>query len=216
MCAHKSRTAAFTNRGLHFGNLWEVFSYKKKQRITLISDLELCYWLLFLEFDCIVRGYEIRPPGKIVSDPKPHKLFVQAEVSRTEGAAWHLLFPNENFKNERSYLDALAISASYDVELKVYTRSDIVPHKYKIFPLLKVVSCLAAGKGSHAPYDYLDHFRAYAKKMGSGVLIDFYIYFYDCESALINYAVAELFSLGELKITLAPNFFSENTEWVYP
>ncbi|WP_146749637.1 MULTISPECIES: hypothetical protein [unclassified Pseudomonas] len=215
MGVSKSRTSYFTNRGLHFGNLWEVYSYKKKQRIQIINDFELCYWLLFLEFEPAIKGFEIRPPGRVVAHPKPHKLYLNAETSSSNGQGWDLLFNNSDYGGDSRFRDASIAAREYGADVRVVTLEDVVPLKYKVFPLLRVVSCLAIGDNDYSTFYHLGCFRAYAKKRGSGHLVDFYTHFSDVETSLIHKAVAELFALGELTVELAPDFFCELSEWVY-
>ncbi|MGF6362105.1 hypothetical protein ABH907_003769 [Pseudomonas frederiksbergensis] len=208
-----SKTSHFTNRGSHFGNEWRVFSHKAKEHLTLFSDIELCYWLLFLEFDRSVHSFSLHPPARMVLNPSPRKLHLTAELMLKNGELeWHLLCGSNQVESGAT-ADASALALKNDVRLKIFTPEVMVPVKYKICSLLKAAACLSAGKHYTLPPTLMSNLHYYLgqKQQGSlGSLID---YFQDYDVSLVLYGVVRLFAEGILDVEIAPYFFSRCTRW---
>lgn len=216
MALHKSKTSCLTSRGQHFGNVWNVYSYKTKKHYSLASDIELCYWLLFLEFDRSVKTFELHPLPRIGFEPRPWKLAFTAELILRDGCLeWHLLSTPASLEKNKVIIEAERLAANNCAKVKVFTENDIIPLKYKVVPLLKVASCLSAGKSCALPFSLFHDVRSFTRNSGSGAVGDIVREFGDYDISMILYVIAKMFADGDLHVEIAPIFFAHETRWQF-
>lgn len=213
--ARRSRTSVMTNRGQHFGNAWSVFSYKNQNHYKLTSDVELAHWLLFLEFDQIVRSFELFPPPRLIVDPRPRKIQLNAEVALLDGTLeWHKVVPLDIQESDGG-LSVLAKHARESgANLRVFSVEQMVPLKYKIMPLLRVSACLAAGKGITLPYNLAQEVSEFIRKNLRGCIGEFLEEFSSYDPSIVCYVFAKMYADGVISVELNPHFFAVDTEWV--
>lgn len=210
----KSKTSYFTNRGLYFGNEWHIYSYKNNKHYRLVSDVELCYWLIFLEFNIDVKTYELHPTARLSFDPRPEKIAFTAELMLCDGSIeWDLLFSEINEKSNRLIKLGKKLADHYKVDLRIISLNEIIPVKYKISPLLKVAACLSAGKEISLPFSLISELISFTKEAKQGTFGDIIQNFIEYENSLVQYAIAKLFADGYLKVSYGRNFFAHDTEW---
>lgn len=192
-----------------------MFSHKAKEHLTLVSDIELCYWLLFLEFDPNVFSFSLHPPARIVLNPRPRKLHLTAELMLKNGELeWHLLCSSHQVESSAT-ADARALALENDVKLKIFTPEVIVPVKYKICSLLKVAACLSAGKHYSVPPLLISQLHTYSVRNQKGNMGDLIDDFQNYDVSLVLYGVAKLFAEGILDVEVAPYFFSRDARWIH-
>ena len=214
MVRRNSKVSNFTNRGQHFGNSWVVYSHKARRSLTIVNDIELCYWLTFLEFQPDVLKFNLHPAFRILPTKTPRKILLTSEATLVDGALeWHLLYSPEKINFD--YLAELREHAnSCGATLREFTPATIIPHKYKVMPLLKVCACLAAGKEYSLPPEIVSKAQFYIRQRVRGRMSDLYEQLRDFDTATVHYLVARMFVEGRLKVELSPYFFSPSTEWV--
>lgn len=214
MAVKISKTYALTNRGKHFGNAWSVYSYKTKKHYKLTSDVEFAHWLLFLEFDQKVRDFELYPPARLLIHPRPHKVQLNAEVSLSDGSLeWHKIIPLDHQETDTVVLDLKKLAQDQGVKLRVFSLEQIVPLKYKIMPLLRVLACLTGGKYLTAPYNLSQDVSAYVRTNIKGSLGGFLEHFSGHDPSVLHYFFAKLYAEGVISVELNPYFFAADTGW---
>ncbi|WP_460156806.1 hypothetical protein [Pseudomonas sp. S2_H10] len=208
-----SRTHNFTNRGKHFGNIWASFSFKSKCDVEVRSDIELGYWLLYLEFDPSIARYELHPLARVISCPQPRKVSLTAEVMTQNGdLEWHMLCSTQQFGplllNElEKYADLIG------VKLRLFRAEDIEPRKAHIVPLLKACACLSAWHTVEISYEAYHGLIAFVRKHKRGCLRDLFQFNDEESDSLACFLIARLYSEGIIKVEVLPGFFDRAAGW---
>lgn len=214
MSNKSSKTSSFTNRGQVFGSAWSVFSYKTNSHYRLTSDVELAHWLLFLEFDQRVRTFDLYPPPRLILNPRPHQLQLNAEVAlRDGGLEWHKVATLDILERNTS-IDALReFSKKNGVQFRIFTAEQIIPLKYKIMQLLRISACLSAAKNIVLPFNLEDEVRQYAVLRGTGCLGDILKNFKSHDSSAVCYLFSKMYADAFISVELSPHFFGIETKW---
>lgn len=214
MSTKKSKTASFTNRGQVFGNAWSVFSYKTNTHYRITSDIELAHWLLFLEFDPRVKAFELYPAPRLILDPRPHQLQLNAEVALADGGLeWHKVASLDILERTTSINELKKYAEQCGVKFCTFTVEQIIPLKYKIMPLMRVAACLSAAKNIDLPFDLSDQMRTYVTTHREGCLGDIIKAFVHYDNSSTCYLLAKMYADAFITVELNPNFFADETKW---
>jgi len=214
MSTKKSKTASFTNRGQVFGNAWSVFSYKANTHYRITSDIELAHWLLFLEFDPRVKSFKLYPASRLILDPRPHQLQLNAEVALRDGSLeWHKVASLDILERNSSINALRKFAEQCGVKFCTYTVEQIIPLKYKIMPLMRVAACLSAAKNIELPFDLADEMRIYVTTHREGYLGDILEAFVNYDDSSTCYLLAKMYADAFISVELNPNFFAHQTKW---
>jgi hypothetical protein len=214
MSTKKSKTSSFTNRGQIFGNAWSVFSYKTNTHYRITSDIELAHWLLFLEFDPRVKTFELYPTSRLILDPRPHQLQLNAEVAlRDGGLEWHKVVSLDILERNTSINALKEFAKQHGVQFRAFTEEQIIPLKYKIMPLMRVAACLSAAKNIMLPFSLVDDMRIYVTAHHEGCLGDILKAFGNYDDSATCYIFAKMFADAFIAVELNPLFFAYETKW---
>jgi hypothetical protein len=207
----KSRTAYFTRRGHHFGNLWSVYSLKINQAIQLGSDRQLAHWLLHLEFSSSVVSFQFDTGFKALTSDMPLKLDYHFEVLPVEGMPELHYLRTEGHSID--YSERVQSAALLKYKYIEFNDESWLPQKRKILPLLKVSSFLNGGRNIYIPPQLIEgaaRYIAVARKGGLGGYLSS-LSAYDSNLCLLVFC--RMYSERKIDVSFESNFFSSNTLW---
>lgn len=207
----KSRTAYFTKRGKHFGNLWAVYSTKMNQVISLGSDRQLVHWLLYLEFSCDVISFQFNPTFKAVNSDSLDRLDYHVEVNRREGMVeLHYLRVTGRSQN---YAEKLRAAEKLKYRYIEFSDEDWAPKMGKLLSLLRLSSFLGGGRHTYIPagldqaaMDYVSHSRR-------GTLQSFLSALSPYDRNLSLLVFCRLYSTCLIDVDFDSNIFNKDTSW---
>ncbi|MFJ2362235.1 hypothetical protein ACIPIN_00695 [Pseudomonas sp. NPDC087697] len=214
MPTKKSKTSSFTNRGQIFGNAWSVFSYKTNSHYRITSDIELAHWLLFLEFDPRVKTFDLYPTPRLILDPRPHQLQLNAEVALRDGSLeWHKVASLDILEHNTSINTLKEFAKQNGVQFCTFTIEQIIPLKYKIMPLMRVAACLSAAKNIVLPFNLSEEMHVYVRTHREGCLGDILKTFGNYGGSVTCYLFAKMYADAFITVELNPHFFADETRW---
>ncbi|MDA7086232.1 hypothetical protein PH586_07545 [Pseudomonas sp. SA3-5] len=207
----KSRTAYFTKRGYHFGNLWSVYSLKTNQVIQLGSDRQLAHWLLYLEFSPSVVNFRFDTSSKTLASNMLSKLDYHFEVMPVEGMPeLHYL---RTVGHSINYIEKVQSAALIKYKYIEFNDEDWLPQKEKILPLLKVSNFLNGGRHVYISPQLNEDAVGYVVKARKGALGGYLSSLCAFDSNLCLLVFCRMYSERKINVDFESNFFSRNTLW---
>lgn len=207
----KSKTAYFTKRGSHFGNLWSVYSLKIDQSFQLGSDRQLAHWLLQLEFSPSVVKFQFKPGSKATPSNSSVELTYHFEVVPAEGMPELHYLRTEGHSVD--YLDKVRAAVSIKYEYKEFNDDSWLPQKEKILPLLKVSSFLNGGRHVFLPPNLMDAAAKYIGSARKGSLGGYMSSLSGFDSNLCLLVFCRMYSERKICVDFRLNFFCKDTLW---
>lgn len=207
----KSKTAHFTKRGQHFGNLWSVYSLKANQVIQLGSDRQLAHWLLFLEFSPSVISFSFDAGSKPVAGHSLSQLDYHFEVMRSEGLPELHYLRLEGHSID--YQERVRLAGLLRYKYIEFNDDDWTPLKSKILPLLRVSSFLSGGRSIYIPPQLKEKADEYVAMVRKGSLGGYLSSLSAFDSNLCLLVFCRMYSERKVDIDFQSNFFSRDTLW---
>jgi hypothetical protein len=207
----KSRTAYFTKRGKHFGNLWAVYSTKMNQVILLGSDRQLAHWLLYLEFSCDVISFQFNPTFKAVNSGSLDRLDYHVEVNRREGMVeLHYLRVTGRSEN---YADKLRAAEKIKYKYIEFSDEDWTPKKGKLLSLLRLASFLSGGRHTYIPVGLDQTAMDYVSYSRKGTLQSFLSALSSYDRSLALLVFCRMHSTFLIDVDFDSSIFNKDTLW---
>jgi len=207
----KSRTAYFTKRGKHFGNLWAVYSTKMNQVIRLGSDRQLAHWLLYLEFSCDVISFQFNPTFKSVNSDSLNRLDYHVEVNRRVGMVeLHYLRVAGRSEN---YAEKLRAAEKMKYSYIEFSDEDWTPKKGKLLSLLRLANFLSGGRNTYIPVGLDQTAMDYVRYSRKGTLQSFLSALSSYNRNLSLLAFCRMYSTCLIDVDFDSNIFSKDTLW---
>lgn len=207
----KSRTAYFTKRGNHFGNLWSVYSLKANQALQLGSDRQLAHWLLLLEFSPTVIDFRLKPDSKSLSFSMPDNIEYHFEVMPVEGVTELHYIRTEGHSSDYSERVQLAEALRY--KYIEFNDEDWLEQKGKILSLLKLSSFLSGGRHVYLPPQLISAAITSISIIRKGRLDEYLSSMSTFDSNISLLAFCRMYSERKVDVSFESNFFSRNTLW---
>jgi hypothetical protein len=207
----KSKTAHFTKRGNHFGNLWSVYSLKINQPMRLGSDRLLAHWLLRLEFSSAVISFRFGPSAESTFSDVPDGIEYHFKVEPADGAIELHYLRTEG--HSLDYADKIKYAARFNYKYIEFNDEDLIPAKEKILPLLKLASFLNGGRHVYIPPHLRDAAENYISNNRRGVLGSFVSSLSNFDSNLCLLMFCRMYSERTIDVDFESNFFSRSTMW---
>jgi len=215
----KSKTAAFTNRGFAFGNIWKFYSYKAKRVIALRSDRQLAHWLLNIEFNSSIKDFEIGIVERALDDLKPQKTYIFSAVvfPALAPVEWHDIFlqmPQADSCHRNECEEKRLLALKHKTIYRVFDDESYIPFKERIFPLLRVSTLLSGGRDIDIPLQLVEKSHSHINEHQSGCLRDFLsaLKAYNTTTSLLYFS--QLFSSGIIQVEFGDEFFHMKTKWI--
>lgn len=207
----KSRTAYFTKRGHHFGNLWSVYSLKANQPIQLGSDRQLAHWLLHLEFSPEVLKFKFDAGSKDLTSDLSLKLDYHFEVIPVEGMPELHYLRTEGHSID--YSKRVQCAALLKYKYIEFNDETWLPQKEKILPLLKVSSFLSGGRDIYISPQLIEEAVSYIAAVRKGRLAGYLSSLSAYDSNLCLLVFCRMYSERKIDVSFDSSFFSRNTLW---
>jgi hypothetical protein len=207
----KSRTAYFTKRGNHFGNLWSVYSLKANQALQLGSDRQLAHWLLWLEFSPAVIDFRFKPDSKFLSFSIPDNIDYHFEVMPVEGVTELHYIRTEGHSPD--YSERVRSAETLRYKYIEFNDESWLAQKGKILSLLKLSSFLSGGRHVYLPPQLISAAIASISIIRKGRLDEYLSSMSIFDSNLSLLAFCRMYSERKLDVSFESNFFSRNTLW---
>lgn len=207
----RSRTSYFTKRGMHFGNLWAVYSFKAEEILLLSTDRQLAHWVLFLEFSPAVKTFSFKTGIKEFAQNPGFTLNYHAEIVPVEG--YNELHYLQVEGHTESFSEKVFVASKYKYNYREFNDEDWVPRRDQILPLLRVASFLAGSRNLYIPSALREKSLRYILTIRSGTLRGFLSALSEFEKNLILVIFTRLFSERLISVDFELCFFSKDTLW---
>lgn len=207
----RSRTAYFTKRGNHFGNLWSAYSLKANQVLLLGSDRQLAHWLLQLEFSPSVAKFQFDTSFKSHTCYPQFKLDYHFEVVPTEGMIELHSLRTEGHSID--YPEKMRVAELLKYKYIEFNDESWLPQKEKILTLLKLSSFLSGGRHIYMPPHLVEAAAKHVSTTRKGRLGGYISSLSAFDSNLCLLAFCRMYSERKIDVDFQSNFFSRNTLW---
>lgn len=206
-----SRTSYFTKRGQYFGNLWAVYSVRCDQPLLLASDRQLAHWLLNLEFSSSVKTFSFIPSFKKFPHYPELRLNYHVEVQPVDGDSELHYLQVEG--HTESYSEKVLIARKYRYYYREFNDGDLVAHRDKILPLLKVSSFLSGSRKLFMPQALREQAEKYIQWMRAGTLRGFLSAMQDYDRNLTLVLFVRFYSERLIVVDFEYSLFAQDTLW---
>ncbi|MFJ2550102.1 hypothetical protein ACIOVF_27060 [Pseudomonas sp. NPDC087612] len=208
----KSKNAYFAKRGVHFGNMWAVYSLKCEQVLLLGSDRQLAHWLLKLEFSPAIKNFSFQPGRKEVSvGAELYQIDYHVEVFPSDGPPELHYLRTEG--NSFDYAEKSNRASRIKYRYCEFNDADWAPEKNKILPLLKVSSFLSGGRHAYVPQSLVDKAIVHLEQARQGSLRTYLsaLNYYDQNLCLLVFC--RLYASGVIAVDFDKVLFDMGTRW---
>lgn len=206
------RTAYFTKRGVHFGNMWAVYSLKAESVLLLGSDRQLAHWLLQLEFSPLIKSFVFQPAYKEYSDETGIcQIHYHVEVFPIEGLVeLHYI---RTTGNSADYSDKVDAANRIRYRYIEFNDEDWERAKFKILPLLRVSSFLNGGRNTYVPQALSEKAIKYLNTARHGTLRTYLSAHSAYDQNLCMLVFCRQFLAGQVEVDFEHAFFDLDTTW---
>ncbi|WP_162934994.1 hypothetical protein [Pseudomonas cavernae] len=214
----KSKTAAFTERGFAFGNIWKFYSFKAGKIVELRNDRQLAHWLLNIEFDSSIREFEIGKVERALDESKREKIYSFSAIVTPllSPVEWHDIFlqqPQTGSVQWNECEEKRLLALKHKAIYRLYDDYSYFPRKQKIFPLLKVATLLSSGKNIAIPQQLIEKAHAHINDQQSGYIRDYLSVLNSFSTTTSLLYFSRLFASGEIQVEFDEAFFHMKTKW---
>ncbi|WP_448090319.1 hypothetical protein [Pseudomonas azerbaijanoccidentalis] len=197
--------------------LWTCYSHKIDADLILESHEELIHWLIFLEFNSQVESFWIPAGDEIYSDSlggppiRPDAIVIDPAGQRE----WHDVRVGVVDKDNLSskLIASSRVAAACGATYRIYDNSDLIPHMYKIAPLLRLCSFVLLCRFVKQTESVEAAVLTYAKDRQHGKFIDVLNNFRYLDQTIVISALGRLYIRGALNIEINEQAPTLTTSW---